>query len=1774
MNLKQVFASNFDYYYVRKDKYNSIDTSFKQEITQSLEEITIELFDYNKYLNDYPDVRSVFPIPHKQMGMLNNNKNDPMLLLNHFFVHGRNENRRAYCVRDDNEKVRYHGFDLKGYKQVCEEAYHSLIDNELSGYIHYLNKNPSMKLLRVKSEVQLFNDPLKNQTFVKMLQNEWARFESWEYKKKHGNNLNAKELFIDYLHNQTYIKKLIMPPNKITIKNDIHLNETNFIDEKLSTIYKNIEQFSQFINPYNNILFICSDYPGYGGAATNCSNLSEFYKRVGHNIYSIYWNYAENKNKKLIKTDTYEIIDQVQLQKTLQTLSFKPDVIVLKNAINIDLKKIFQCPIVFLIPGIYKNDLNVHYTEFKTMAQHNKYINQATLYEIRRSDICYCNSLHTQNILQKLYGLKTDLFYSSFIQYYGKVLEEDPAFNNRKYDYGFIVSNFDRKIKNVDKSIEFLKGKKNVVLIGEGSSKYASHGFACIEFVDNDKMPDYYRDIKYIVQDSFYESCSNVTVEGLFNGCKIKQEINPEIILLKRASRYTLAKHKCYIIGNPCEFYNDIILFQLFIVDQYTGYIIDTPGGKIISHFVYCSKDITMNHEELFQKTVIRNNKIGYNADQFANDELIELYYEYGKYNIEKNILGLSLFYDNYLLDKPRKYNKNLFILIHSYHCGTIKKYNYVLYIKNLLKTDIFHTDTVLIISKLIRGYGGVQKTSIQLIQTLETQYNIHLLSNTLINRKIYDYRVNQLNDEIPNCILVTKSNKRDIETFINDNDFAFIINNKLNESLQWNINKKIHYICHNSMDPLNTGLLKNQDKIASVFTINNFHKNLLILNGFCKPINLYNNYVFDNIPPTPSVKKTYKYNIAFIGRISSEKNIQCLIDGVNFYNQHNNRKINLYIIGDGNVQLYNINKYIIQLGRLTYTEIVEFYDKVDYVISSAITEGKPFAIIEALSHGIPCLHSNINGITEIIYDEINGFLFQLEDYDKIKLDMSFDRIYTIHNEHNKCNISNMLCKAYAISIDKWNEMSKNAINTCAHKYVQSFCIEQNMKTFTQRNDQLVVKKELVFINFKPNINIPYGGGNISVFYLIQRICGEYSDFEITYELEENIDLYIIIDPFKDNKFKKYDLLDVIMHRNTYRSTSKIIIRVNDCDKTRSITTIDRSREQQIIKNFKDIDFFIFNSQFIKNYYFLKFKTYNLEITDNYTVITNGCDQKIFQNDDKSIHDKIKIVTHHWSDNMYKGYQTYYDLWKYAQNNKMNIEFVFIGKNVPAMFNEVPINGPFVKEQLSNELNLNNIYITDSKYDSCPNHVLEALSCGLPVLYSNVEGGAKELCKMSPYKIGEMYDSFEDLLQKIQMIKRNYAFYRENINKSLYLYDINYSISKYYNVFIKNINEEKMNVKLLYENNIITITCKTDKSYLLLNDNLCVKLLPGKNIFALNKQTYQNIQIIGKNKCDSIAEFRKYDKLHNNKVNILLCSDANYFVGVFAVLHSVIKNTHFINKSHFNFMIPIEQKNYFSNMLSEFEGKMSIILDKTIIYIDSNILDPILFKTKCYNGGDHLLNIGNFSRLLIGEFMEYDKLIYLDSDSIVQSDIVDKLSCFHLEYDLYAGCANKIHSNHKKQIIIKYDSIITCDYDWKSTIGCDINKDDFAFMGAPFVTNCKKWSGIYKRLIEIINIHNNTENGIYKLFTMSIQNILFYKKTGNINKVLHVIQDLGSIRKEWDNSDLIDKDVLDWSGIYKPWYSNGLYRHIWVYHDIMKLSTKYNEIIPPKEKVDYFNCAK
>jgi len=707
-----------------------------------------------------------------------------------------------------------------------------------------------------------------------------------------------------------------------------------------------------------------------------------------------------------------------------------------------------------------------------------------------------------------------------------------------------------------------------------------------------------------------------------------------------------------------------------------------------------------------------------------------------------------------------------------------------------------------------------------------------------------------------------------------------------------------------------------------------------------------------------------------------------------------------------------------------------------------------------------------------------------------------------------------------------------------------------------------------LFINFKPDHTKAYGGGNITTYYIQNYFQNKYNNFRITYELQNPINLYLIIDPFKDNKFKKYSLEEVVHHRNTYNKHGKIVVRVNDCDITRPNLPPGRSREKAIIKNNNEINFYIFNSQFIKNHYK---KIINVE---NSTVIYNGCDTSIFYPRGYIKPLKFRVVTHHWSNNMNKGYQMYYDLWSYLKRTD-NYDFVFIGKNVPEMFKEVPITGPYVGLELSNAIRDCHIYITDSIFDSCPNHVIEAISCGLPVLYRKHEGGAKELCELFPKKIGEPYSSLEELIEKLVIIRKKYGEYKSNVDEYSKYFQLEKQISKYDNVFLSILFQKKIKIGEIQMSGSYSICLKIssiiDVIYIKIS-NQWIRIIPEK-IYHINaffkKQTiylFTNTEkkkiIVKTYECKPFSDKDKY-KLRNDKLNILYSVDRAYFTPMFVSLNSVIKNSDSKSEGiHFNFIIPVEDANYFQNMMAEFSIQS---FDYSIVLIDKLILDRQILNSKCYNGGNHLLNLGNFSRLMIGEIFSYPKLLYLDSDSICKMD-VNKLIELDITNKIYCLKADKKNSDIKRSLVLKMGALINEGYGRENKI----NLEDFAYYGAPIFTDCRIWQDVYAKVIQIIEKHNSSENGIYKLFTMSLQNIIFYGKMEDIYPIIRTLPDLGSKRKEWTKEDINEAEILDWSGVYKPWFRNGLYKEEWEKYNIMHFEEELGDVEFAKNTVEKF----
>ena len=309
------------------------------------------------------------------------------------------------------------------------------------------------------------------------------------------------------------------------------LKYRNIDDIEMLIRYNHIKRFMEGIENYKNILFICSDYPGYGGAATSNQMISDFMsKKLGKTCYNLYYN---DENMDDVGNLYFSSKEKLKLKLFDLVKKNKIDLVIIRNFMLFNYKDVINCPIYFMIPGLFEPHLDKYYTEIDSKKEMIHYINKKIILTCKYVDKCLIASKHSQDILKEYFYINSDICYFNYIPYFGQLIENSNE--NRKYDYGIVVSNFNRRIKNIQKIIdECKKTEKNILLIGKNSNVYNYKNFTCIDLIPHNEIFNYLKQVKVILQDSFYESCSNVLVEARFCGCKIQKNVNKEDLIIKK----------------------------------------------------------------------------------------------------------------------------------------------------------------------------------------------------------------------------------------------------------------------------------------------------------------------------------------------------------------------------------------------------------------------------------------------------------------------------------------------------------------------------------------------------------------------------------------------------------------------------------------------------------------------------------------------------------------------------------------------------------------------------------------------------------------------------------------------------------------------------------------------------------------------------------------------------------------------------------------------------------------------------------------------------------------------------------------------------------------------------------------------------------------------------------------------------------------------------------------------------------------------------------------
>jgi len=192
----------------------------------------------------------------------------------------------------------------------------------------------------------------------------------------------------------------------------------------------------------------------------------------------------------------------------------------------------------------------------------------------------------------------------------------------------------------------------------------------------------------------------------------------------------------------------------------------------------------------------------------------------------------------------------------------------------------------------------------------------------------------------------------------------------------------------------------------------------------------------------------------------------------------------------------------------------------------------------------------------------------------------------------------------------------------------------------------------------------------------------------------------------------------------------KLVLRVNENDARKGTTDVDK----MLIALSHHVDGTVFVSRWLQEY----FEKKGWGCTNN-TVIINGVDREVFKSQSKLNNGKVNIAAHHWSDNSMKGADIYEELDKFVGQNPDKFAFTYIGRH-KCNFKNTTVVRPLSGKRLGEELGKHDVYVSASRWDPGPNHVLESLACGLPTFVHTDGGGAVEFAGDAA-----QYHSWEEL---------------------------------------------------------------------------------------------------------------------------------------------------------------------------------------------------------------------------------------------------------------------------------------------------------------------------------------------------------------------------------------------------------------------------------------------
>jgi len=141
-----------------------------------------------------------------------------------------------------------------------------------------------------------------------------------------------------------------------------------------------------------------------------------------------------------------------------------------------------------------------------------------------------------------------------------------------------------------------------------------------------------------------------------------------------------------------------------------------------------------------------------------------------------------------------------------------------------------------------------------------------------------------------------------------------------------------------------------------------------------------------------PVQRDAYPENVQVltIGRLIPRKGFQFLIRALPQIIENATHNFEIEIVGDGPYhgellrlsEDLGVSSYIRFAGSIPYSELPQKYRGADVFILPSLAEGMPLVILEAMGTGLPIVASRVQGIDELVVENVNGALFDAGDVD------------------------------------------------------------------------------------------------------------------------------------------------------------------------------------------------------------------------------------------------------------------------------------------------------------------------------------------------------------------------------------------------------------------------------------------------------------------------------------------------------------------------------------------------------------------------------------------------------------------------------------------------------------------------------------------------------------------------------------------------------------------------------------------------------------------------